>query len=144
MAGTLTHRITMLCGSELATFRSQLAALAREDMYSSGLESAVTALQRRPALLTEGSSVTIVGFGTKPAAGPPVLTLSVSLLLDYQRWPLDVFWDEAHAWADAVAAPALVVAGISARHEDENGMVFHYRLKAASSAVPKLVRSSGT
>lgn len=123
----------MLCGSDLASFRAQLCALARRDVYAEGLESAVTALPRRASLLTGGTSVEIVGFGTSASYGPPQLTLSVTMQLDYPRWPLDVFWDEAHAWAEAVAGPPLAVGGLTGSQELVDGMVFHYRLKVADS-----------
>lgn len=125
----------MHCGSDLAAFRAQLCSLALRDVYEDGLETAVTAMPRRVSLLTDGTSVNIVGFGTSANYGPPQLTLSVTMLLDYPRWPLDVFWDEAHAWAEAVAGPPLMVAGLTGSQELADGMVFHYRLKVAGAAV---------
>lgn len=140
MPATLTHRISMLCGADLAAFRARLCSLAHRDVYADGLESAVTTMPRHPSLLTEGSSVDILGFGTCAGYGPPQLTLSVAMLLDYPRWPQEVFWDEAHAWAEAVAGPSMTVAGLSGSRENEDGMMFHYRLKvtepAAASAPP--------
>ena len=99
-------------------------------------------MPRRASLLTKGSSVDVVGFGTFTGYGPPQLTLSVAVVLDYPRWPLDVFWDEAHAWAEAVAGPPLVVGGLTGSQEVGDGMVFHYRLKIASPAVAAAPRTS--
>ncbi|MDQ1053723.1 hypothetical protein QE394_001651 [Arthrobacter sp. SORGH_AS 212] len=149
MPATLTHRINMLCGADLAAFRARLCSLAQRDVYADGLESAVTTMPRLPSLLTEGSSVDILGFGTCAGYGPPQLTLSVAMLLDYPRWPQEVFWDEAHAWAEAVAGPSMAVAGISGSRENEDGMVFHYRLKvtepaAASAPRPPIRQPAGT
>lgn len=149
MPATLTHRINMLCGADLAAFRARLCSLAQRDVYADGLESAVTTMPRHPSLLTEGSSVDILGFGTCAGYGPPQLTLSVAMLLDYPRWPQEVFWDEAHAWAEAVAGPSMAVAGISGSRENEDGMVFHYRLKvtgpaAASAPRPPVRQPAGT
>lgn len=149
MPATLTHRINMLCGADLAAFRARLCSLAQRDVYADGLESAVTTMPRHPSLLTEGSSVDILGFGTCAGYGPPQLTLSVAMLLDYPRWPQEVFWDEAHAWAEAVAGPSMAVAGISGSRENEDGMVFHYRLKvtgpaAASASRPPIRQPAGT
>lgn len=151
MPATLTQRINMLCGADLAAFRARLCSLAQRDVYADGLESAVTTMPRHPSLLTEGSSVDILGFGTCAGYGPPQLTLSVAMLLDYPRWPQEVFWDEAHAWAEAVAGPSMAVAGISRSRENEDGMVFHYRLKvtepaaaAASAPRPPIRQPAGT
>lgn len=142
MPATLTHRINMLCGADLAAFRARLCSLAQRDVYADGLESAVTTMPRHPSLLTEGSSVDILGFGTCAGYGPPQLTLSVAMLLDYPRWPQEVFWDEAHAWAEAVAGPSMSVAGLSGSRENEDGMVFHYRLKVTEPATPEPAAAS--
>lgn len=124
----------MLCGADLAAFRARLCSLAERDFYADGLESAVTTMPRHPSLLTKGSSVDLLGFGTCTGYGPPQLTLSVAMLLDYPRWPREVFWDEAHAWAEAVAFPSMAVAGLSGSRENDDGMVFHYRLKVTEPA----------
>jgi len=139
----------MLCGADLAAFRARLCSLAQREVYADGLESAVTTMPRHPSLLTEGSSVDILGFGTCAGYGPPQLTLSVAMLLDYPRWPQEVFWDEAHAWAEAVAGHSMAVAGLSGSRENEVGKVFHYRLKvaepaAASATFPPGRRPAGT
>jgi hypothetical protein len=148
VATTLTHRINLLCGDGLAAFRARLSTLAEPDVYAGGLESAVTTMPRHPSVLTEGSSVDIVAFGTCGGYGPPRLTLSVTMVRGHHAWPRDVFWDEAHAWAEAIAEPPLTVAGLTGSQETADGMVFHYRLRVATGAdpVPRLsaVRPSGT
>lgn len=132
MITTLVHRIRTQCGAELNTFRSQVQALARQDFGAGGLDAAATTMARRPCLATPGVSVDIVGFTCcRPSGGRPSVRVAVSMSLHPGRRASAVHWEEAHAWAGAVAGGEWAAAEYVGSQESPDGMVFHYALKAA-------------
>jgi hypothetical protein len=140
MITALVHRIRSQCGAELNTFRSQVHALARQDIGSGGLDAAATTMARRPCLATPGVSVDIVGF-TCPRSSDgaaPSVRVAVSMSVQPGRMASAVHWEEAHAWAGAVAGGEWVAAEYVGSQEGPDGMVFHYALKNAEdpNAVP--------
>ncbi|MFE4545344.1 hypothetical protein [Arthrobacter sp. NPDC056727] len=140
MITALVHRIRTQCSAELNTFRSQVHALARQDIGAGGLDAAATTMARRPCLATPGVSVDIVGFTCpRPSAGKPSVRVAVSMSLQPGRMASAVHWEEAHAWAGAVAEGEWVAAEYVGSQESPDGMVFHYTLKNADdpAAVPE-------
>jgi hypothetical protein len=140
MITALVHRIRTQCGAELNTFRSQVHALARQDIGSGGLDAAATTMARRPCLATPGVSVDIVGFTCPHSSdGAPSVRVAVSMSLQPGRMASAVHWEEAHAWAGAVAGGEWGAAEYVGSQEGPDGMVFHYALKNAEDpyAVPE-------
>lgn len=136
MITTLVHRIRTQCSAELNTFRSQVHALARQDFGAGGLDAAATTMARRPCLATPGVSVDIVGFTcSRSSAGEPSVRVAVSMSLQPGRMASAVHWEEAHAWAGAVAGGEWVAAEYVGSQESPDGMVFHYALKNADDPV---------
>ena len=86
MITALVHRIQTQCGAELNTFRSQMHALASQEIGSGGLDAAATTMARRPCLATPGVSVDIVGFtGPRSSVGRPSVRVAVSMCLQPGR-----------------------------------------------------------
>ncbi|MGN7252913.1 hypothetical protein [Arthrobacter sp. SAFR-014] len=139
MITALVHRIRTQCSAELSTFRSQMHALARQDI-GSGLDAAATTMARRACLATPGVSVDIVGFTCpRSSGGTPSVRVAVSLSVQPGRVASAVHWEEAHAWAGAVASGEWAAAEYVGSQESSAGMVFHYALKNAEDpdAVPE-------
>jgi hypothetical protein len=138
MITALVHRIRTQCSAELDTFRSQVHALARQDFGAGGLDAAATTMARRPCLATPGVSVDIVGF-TCPGSSGPSVRVAVSMSVQPGRVASAVHWEEAHAWAGALAGGEWAAAEYVGSQESPDGMVFHYTLKNADDpiAVPE-------
>ncbi|HKS03623.1 MAG TPA: hypothetical protein VJS86_18260 [Arthrobacter sp.] len=138
MITALVHRIRTQCSSELDIFRSQVHALARQDFGAGGLDAAATTMARRPCLATPGVAVDIVGF-TCPGSSGPSVRVAVSMSVQPGRMASGVHWEEAHAWAGAVAGGEWAAAEYVGSQESRDGMVFHYALKNADDpiAVPE-------
>jgi hypothetical protein len=140
MITALVHRIRTQCGAELNTFRSQVHALASQEIGSGGLDAAATTMARRPCLATPGVSVDIVGFTCpRSSGGRPSVLVAVSMSLQPGRRASAVHWEEAHAWAGAVAGGEWAAAEYVGSQESPDGMVFRYALKDAEElyAVPE-------
>ena len=67
------------------------------------------------------------------------MRVAVSMSVQPGRMASAVHWEEAHAWAGAVAGGAWAAAEYVGSQESPDGMVFHYALKNAedSAAVPE-------
>ena len=129
MITALVHRIRTQCSAELNAFSGQMQALARQDFDSGGLDAAATTMARRPCLATPGVSVDIVGFTCpRSAAGKPSMRVAVSMSLQPGRMASAVHWEEAHAWAGAVAGGEWAAAEYVGSPESQDGRVFHYTL----------------
>lgn len=125
----------MQCGAELSLFRDRVSALAWQDIGTGGLDGAATVMAPRPSLATPGMSVDIVGFAQWHAlSGTAAVGISVAMLLDSDRGDSDhaagVYWEEAHAWAGAVAGGPWAAAEFTGSQEAPGGVVFQYLLKA--------------
>lgn len=132
MITALVHRIRTQCSAELKLFRSQVHALTWQDIGPGGLDAAATTMARRPCLATPGVSVEIVGFTRwLPAHGTAAVGVAVAMNLHPDRRASSVHWEEAHAWAGAVAEEPWVTAEYIGSQESPGGMVFHYALKSA-------------
>ncbi|HKS00533.1 MAG TPA: hypothetical protein VJS86_02580 [Arthrobacter sp.] len=140
MITALVHRIRTQCSAELDTFRSQVHALAQQDVGAGGLDAAATTMARRPCLASPGVSVDIVGFTSpRPSGGVPSVRVAVSLSLHPGRMASSVHWEEAHAWAGALAGGEWAAAEYVGSQDSPDGRVFHYALKNADDpdAVPE-------
>lgn len=132
MITALVHRIRTQCSAELNLFRSQVHALTWQDIGPGGLDAAATTMARRPCLATPGVSVEIVGFTHwLPGHGSTAVGVAVAMNLQPDRRASSVHWEEAHAWAGAVAEAPWVMAEYIGSQESPGGMVFHYALKSA-------------
>ena len=134
MIGTLTRRIHMICGDELSQLRRQMYAVAWQDFHEGDIDCAATALARKPSCVNHGVSVDVVCFTLRPT--PDVLTFMISIAMHVEagRRSGDVYWEEADAWAHAVAGHERF--GVEPRGSLENsgGRVFHYALTEEAMA----------
>lgn len=125
MLTALTRRIQEICGNELALPRQQVLALARRNTTHGPLEAAISVMARRPSLLSPGVTVDIVCFTMDHFR----LTMSVTMRA-HPRQPLgDVFWQEAEAWAHALADNAAVTIEPRGVIHNGGGKIFQYGLK---------------
>ena len=129
MIGTLTRRIETTCGEDLSVFRRQLNALAWQEIREGGVEGAATAMARKPSCVNHGVSVDVVGYAGRPVSGGAGFMISVAMHV-HPGWAGAVYWEEADAWAHAVAGQQW--AGIEPRGGVDNlySRVFHYALTA--------------
>jgi hypothetical protein len=128
MIGTLTRRIQTTCGQELQAFRRQVHALAWQDICAGSVEGAATAMAPQPSLATQGVSVEVVGFAHRPAPERTTFMVSVALHLHPYRRARGVYWEEADAWAHAVAGEQWTGVERQGAQESAGGRVFHYAL----------------
>lgn len=145
MITALAHRIRTQCGAELSVFRDRVSALAWQDIGTGGLDGAATVMAPHPSLATQGMTVDIVGFAQWHAPSrTTAIGISVAMLLDSDPVPAGVYWEEAHAWAGAVAGGPWAAAEFTGSQEAPGGVVFHYLLKAheAPYAVDELQGSA--
>lgn len=125
----LAHRIQLQCGAELELFRSRLYALTALDIGTGGLDAAATAMAQRPSLTSQDVSVDVVGYmGARPIGGRTNVGISVAMNLHASGSASPVPWEEAHAWAGAVADGPWIAAEFVGSREIPHGMVFHYAL----------------
>jgi len=149
MITALAQRIRTECSAELSLFQNQVLSLIRQDIGTGGLEGAATAMARRPSLASSGVTVEIVGFTEwQPAARAASVGITVVLRLvadSVGAWQAagrpvhqesaggrpdaGILWEEAHAWASAVAAGPWAAAEFLGCEEAPAGPVFHYLLK---------------
>lgn len=134
MIGTLTHRIQMICGDELSVLRRQMYALGRLDIHYGGVEGAATAMARKPSCVNQGVSVDVVCFALRSTTDVASIMISVAMHVHPDRRPGDVYWEEADAWAQAVAGPEY--SGVEPRGglEKPGSRIFHYALTAEEPA----------
>jgi hypothetical protein len=135
MIGTLIRRIETTCGEDLSAFRRQLNALAWQDIREGGVEGAATAMARKPSCVNNGVSVDVVGYAGGP--GSTRFMISVALRV-HPGLNASVYWEEADAWAHAVAGRQWP--GVERRGAVENPLsrVFHYALTAEAVPVRSL------
>ncbi|MCE3291326.1 MAG: hypothetical protein K0Q84_263 [Arthrobacter sp.] len=150
MITALAQRIRTECSAELSLFQNQVLSLMRQDIGTGGLEGAATAMARRPSLASSGATVEIVGFiEWQPAARAASVGITVVLRLGagnsagawQAAWrpvcqqsagggpDAGILWEEAHAWASAVADGPWAAAEFLGCEEAPAGPVFHYLLK---------------
>ena len=140
MITPLAQRIRTECSAELSLFQNQVLSLMQQDIGTGGLEGAATAMARRPSLASSGVTVEIVGFTEwQPAARAASVGITVVLRLGAGtstaispaggRRDAGLLWEEAHAWAGAVAGGPWAAAEFLGCEEAPAGPVFHYLLK---------------
>jgi hypothetical protein len=134
MIGTLTHRIQVICGDELSLLRRQMYALARQDIHEGAVDGAATAMARKPSCVNHGVSVDVVCFATRPTGQAANFMISVAMRMHPERRAGDVYWEEADAWAQAVAGNERVRVEPRGSRDSPVGRVFHYALTAETAA----------
>jgi hypothetical protein len=131
----LAHRIQLQCGAELELFRSRLYALNALDIGTGGLDAAATAMAQRRSLTSQDVSVDVVGYmGGRPVGGRTNVGVSVAMNVHASGSASPVRWEEAHAWAGAVADGPWIAAEFVGSRESPHGMVFQYALTDALAA----------
>ncbi|MDR6417079.1 hypothetical protein [Pseudarthrobacter sulfonivorans] len=128
MIGTLTHRIQMICGDELSMLRRRMYALGWQDFHEGAVDVAATAMARKPSCVNQGVSVDVVCFALGPSAEAAAFMISVAMHVHPQRSPGAVYWEEADAWAQAVAGHGWFSVEPRGSRENASGRVFHYAL----------------
>jgi hypothetical protein len=128
MTGTLTHRIQLICGDDLSLLRRQMYALARQDFGEGAVDGAATATARKPSCVNHGVSVDVVCYALRPTTEEASFMISVGMHIHPDRRAGNVYWEEADAWAQAVAGHGRF--GVEPRGglERPGSRVFHYAL----------------
>ncbi|MGX9898935.1 hypothetical protein ACW0JT_01930 [Arthrobacter sp. SA17] len=125
----LAHRIWSQCGEELDLFLDQVHALSRQEIGTGGLDCAATAMGRRRSITSADVSVDVVGFVAHSSGnGSSALGVSVALRFHREGSISQHHWEEAHAWAGAVAGGSWMAAKLVESVETSEGVVFHYSL----------------
>ena len=134
MIGTLTRRIHMICGDELSRLRRQMCAVAWQDIHEGDVDCAATAMACKPSCVNHGVSVDVVCFALRPT--PDVVTFMISVAMHVQAGrPFgDVYWEEADAWAQAVAGHERFRVEPRGGLENPGGRAFHYALTEEAPA----------
>lgn len=132
MIDTLTRRIQATCREELSLLRRQMQSLARQDIQESGVEGAATAMARKRSCMSHGVSVNVVCFAQRAGLEEAPLVLSVAMYVHPYCRPGDVYWEEADAWAHAVAGHDWYIVEPRGALETLDGRVFHYSLTEKS------------
>ena len=128
MIDTLTRRIQVTCRDELSLFRRQMYSLAWQEIREGCLEGAATAMAPKPSCLTNGVSIDVVCFAHKAALEHASFVISVAMHVHPDSRAGQVFWEEADAWAHAVAGDDGFIVEPRGALETPNGRVFHYAL----------------
>lgn len=128
MIGALTRRIQITCGDELSLLRRQMYALAWQDIHEGAVDSAATAMARKPSCVNHGVSVDVVCFALRPTNEDATFMISVAMHVHPDRRSGDVYWEEADAWAQAVAGHEWFRVEPRGRLENPGSRVFHYAL----------------
>jgi hypothetical protein len=128
MIRTLTRRIQATCSEEVSLLRRQMYALAWQEIREGGVEGAATAMARKPSCVNNAVSVDVVCFAQSATVEDAPFMISVAMHIHPDRRSGDVYWEEADAWAHAVAGHEWF--GVEPRGglETLDGMVFHYAL----------------
>ncbi|GAB2735868.1 hypothetical protein ACX801_13010 [Arthrobacter bambusae] len=131
MISILSQRIRTICDEDLKWFREQVFALADQDAFAEGVEGVgvATAMQQKPSMITRGLSVEVVGFTQRNVQEANKFMVSVSLYRHSNGSPANVYWEEAHAWADAIAHVLWTTAEFNGSQETPSGKSFHYVLE---------------
>jgi hypothetical protein len=135
MTTALAHRIWRECGEDLDLFLDQVHALSRQEIGATGgFDCAATAMPRRASLTSSGVFVDVVGFiggpthGGSTHGGSSGLGISVALRSHQEGIISQRHWEEAHAWAGAVAGGSWMAAQFVECVETPQGVVFRYSL----------------
>ena len=114
---------------DLDLFLDQVHALSKQEIGTGGLDCAATSMGRRRSITSADVSVDVVGFvAQSPGNGASGLGVSVALRFHSDGSISQHHWDEAHAWAGAVAGGSWMAAEFIESVETPGGVVFHYSL----------------
>jgi hypothetical protein len=134
MISTLTRRIQATCADELSLLRRQMYSLAWQEIREGGVEGAATAMARKASCVNHGVSVDVVCFAQRATLEDAPFMISVAMHLHPDRRSGDVYWEEADAWAQAVAGHEWFRVEPRGRLETLDGRVFHYALTEKAPA----------
>jgi hypothetical protein len=130
----------MICGEELSLLRRQMYALAWQDIHDGAVEGAATAMARKPSCANQGVSVDVVCFARRPDADDAtVFVISVAMQVHPDRPPGEVYWEEADAWALAVAGNEWFRVEPRGGLEKAGSRIFHYALAEEAPAYGQAV-----
>jgi hypothetical protein len=138
MIGTLTRRNLAICGDELSLLRRQMYSLEWQDIREGAVEGAATAMARKPSCVNLSVSVDVVCFAQRASLEEAPFVISVAMHLHPDRRSGDVYWEEADAWAQAVAGPEWLNPEPRGNLETLDGRVFHYALTKKAPSVQKV------
>lgn len=134
MIGTLTRRIQATCGDELSLLRRQMYSLAWQEIREGGVEGAATAMARKPSCVNHWVSVDVVCFAQRDSIGEMPFMISVAMHGHPDRRSGEVYWEEADAWAQAVAGHDWFRVEPRGGQETLDDRVFHYALTEKAPA----------
>jgi hypothetical protein len=123
----------MICGDELSRLRRQMYALGWQDLHEGAVEGAATAMARKPSCVNHGVSVDVVCFALRPSAEAAAFMISVAMHVHPERRAGNVYWEEANAWAEAVAGHGWFSVEPRGSRESPSGRIFHYALTDEAS-----------
>ena len=128
MLAILTGRIQATCADELSLLRRQMYSLAWQEIREGGAEGAATAMARKASCVNQGVSVDVVCFAQRATLKDAPFMISVAMHLHPDRRSGEVYWEEADAWAQAVAGHEWFRVEPRGGLETLDGRVFHYAL----------------
>jgi hypothetical protein len=108
--------------------RRQMYALVWQDIQEGAVEGAATAMARQPSCVNHGVSVDVVFFALRPEQEDATFMISVAMHVHPGRRSGDVYWEEADAWAQAVASPGWFRVEPRGGLEVPGSRVFHHAL----------------
>ncbi|WP_285249506.1 hypothetical protein [Pseudarthrobacter sp. fls2-241-R2A-168] len=128
MITAVARRIQTTWAAELSLFHQQMHSLAWQDIGEGGVEGAATAMARKASCINHGVSVDVVCFAQRAAPGHAPFMLSVAMHVHPQRRSLDVYWEEADAWAQAATNHEWFTMEPRGGLETVDGRIYHYAL----------------
>jgi hypothetical protein len=145
MLAILTGRIQATCADELSLLRRQMYSLAWQEIREGGVEGAATAMARKASCVNQGVSVDVVCFAQRATLEDAPFMISVAMHLHPDRRSGEVYWEEADAWAQAVAGHEWFRVEPRGGLETLDGRVFHYALTEKAPAAQMIpVEASGS
>jgi hypothetical protein len=120
-------------------------SLAWQEIREGGAEGAATAMARKASCVNQGVSVDVVCFAQRATLKDAPFMISVAMHLHPDRRSGEVYWEEADAWAQAVAGHEWFRVEPRGGLETLDGRVFHYALTEKAPAAQIIpVEASGS
>lgn len=134
MIGALIGRIQGTWGPELSLLRRRMYSLGRQEIREGGVEGAATAMARKHSCVSRGVSVDVVCFAERGTREDAAFMISVAMHVHPGHRSHEVYWEEADAWAHAVAGNDWFRVEPRGGLETAGGRVFHYALTEKAPA----------
>jgi hypothetical protein len=144
MIATLASRIESTWAKELSLFQQQMYSLAWQDIGEGTVEGAATAMARKASCINHGVSVDVVCFARRAAPGDAPFMISVAMHVRPQRRTLDVYWEEADAWAQAATNQEWFTMEPRGGLETVDGRIYHYALVQKPQVTHEAPEDTGT